>query len=504
MARKGRKGKQPADSQPAQSNGWRSSGNGYRLGGSEPAADRLGSSAWSGRAPPVASDSHGGWTPAGLRRVREGGQGNCLFHSIARQVLGDTELCSRARTEICDWMQAYLAPSAVDAGRCPLTDAHRNMVQNQRADAWRPRDGDAALLRYIKKMRRDGEWGTGLEALCAAYLYRRPVYIWNPDGAAVLSPPQERCAAGVQIIRLLHNGRNHWDSAFPVKDDADGEDAALQAALQASLHDFNLTAGGACSSTAAPADGYGKHSASGNRLGGASTELTVPEADEERGTQRALAASAALARFQQSEERGLGEKERAAEMRQAREKSEMLGKLAERCERRREIMPLGAGLMSLEQLRAAVQARAPNVSIDGVELTASRKATGSAQLESTSAGSETSGGQTAAFASTSRNRWNRRAAASSEEITSAGQTCPETTASPEEVLLCGPGALSSSGPVLRLRLVEDEDNDTLEGCLRNLKRMGLTEEDAIQIIEDCEGDVERVKSLYSVDSDGQQ
>jgi len=148
--------------------------------------------------------------PSGFEKIRESGDGDCLFHAIARQALGDTTLAGRARRELCDWMEAHLPPSKAS----PLSDAHRSMIWQQRKELWESGE-DGPALRYIQDMQRPGVWGTGLEAMFAAYHYGRPVHIWSPGGFSELRSPtagSTLSGTSAEPIYLQHNGRNHWDS----------------------------------------------------------------------------------------------------------------------------------------------------------------------------------------------------------------------------------------------------------------------------------------------------
>lgn len=174
-----------------------------------------------GRGPGGRSDNLGetGNAPPGFERIRESGNGNCLFNAIARQALGDDRLAHRVRAEVCNFMETNLVPSALETGHSVLIEEHMRMIHAQREELLQfgSRD-DSRVLQYTQKMRKNGEWGTGLEALCAAYCFQRPVHVWSPTGYSELRPPPNLSATGntCEPIRLLHNGRNHWDSARPV------------------------------------------------------------------------------------------------------------------------------------------------------------------------------------------------------------------------------------------------------------------------------------------------
>lgn len=248
----------------------------------------------------------------GIERIREGGDGNCFFHAIARQALGDTKKHLQARQEICDWMEAHLPPSAASSGRSDLSEAHRRLIMEQRSEVLAGNGAqdtsDIHVIRYLKKMRREKEWGTGLEALCAAYVYRRAVHVWTPDGAHSELRPPPRLLANAEPILLLHNGKNHWDSGqqregfkgAAASSPTDEEDTALALALSASLEDAAL------------------QQAKDEEFEADAPVFFDPSCDiEERATRRALAVAAAEERQLQLAARGLGPAAAAAERRRA-------------------------------------------------------------------------------------------------------------------------------------------------------------------------------------------
>ncbi|CAK0856919.1 unnamed protein product [Prorocentrum cordatum] len=530
MGRKGnRKYNKPADStanQGPQRSGWKAAGQGRRLGGEEPS--------WAAAvaAHTATTDSRASglpnWAPPGCRRIREGGDGNCLFHAIARQALGDTNLDGHARAEICDWMQQHLVPSDVAAGRSPMAPMHRQMLEAQRGEIFAPGNGkgDAMLRLYLQKMRCSGTWGSGLEALCAAYVYGRPVHVWNPDGVSILDPPSEKMLAEANPIRLLHNGRNHWDSALPSAADrmectagevAADEDADLAAAVAASIQDFDLCSG------AADSLGRVKHE-------GSSAAASAPS-DDHRALQRALAASAAAARQERADAHGLGDATRAAELRSRQERNELLGRLAERCERKGEALPFGAGLASREQLQSAARARAQALEVDGVVInprpceSQADSATASFRL----AGSDpnplpaSSASSTLDTAAASRRRWGRQrvrqpavdngSAQDQSRSDAAAAPCSGALSDLAADAAAAPAADGAVGsvqgrPVLRLQLVEEDGcgyapgTDSLEDCVAALCRLGFTVEESAGIIECCDGEIGRVKALYGIAWEG--
>lgn len=147
-------------------------------------------------------------------RVREAGDGDCLFHALARQCLGDTALAPQLRAEVCDWMCLHLLPSKIQRGESHLTAQHLEEIASSMSDIIDPYRDDASVLEYICGMRRQGTWGSGLEALCAAYRYNRTVSIWCDSlagpPASTLKPPH--VDASQSPVGLLHVGNSHWDS----------------------------------------------------------------------------------------------------------------------------------------------------------------------------------------------------------------------------------------------------------------------------------------------------
>ena len=71
----------------------------------------------------------------GLKVVEMDADGNCLFSSIADQVLGDDELRSRLRRETCDYMEEN-------------KELYKNFMEN-----------DNEIDDYIKWLRGNGKWG---------------------------------------------------------------------------------------------------------------------------------------------------------------------------------------------------------------------------------------------------------------------------------------------------------------------------------------------------------
>jgi OTU domain-containing protein 5 len=218
-----------------------------------------------------------------LALVPMGGDGNCLFRSVADQVYGDQELHAVVRGAAASYMRleaAFFRPFVVDA------------------------DG-AGWGAYLDNIARAGAWGDDPEVQALSEIYARPVEIWAYDpaegakrlrvfnsgagggggesgggggGAAAAPPP----------IRLSYFGGGHYDSVRP---------------LQAEW------AAGALGSPLLPADAAGRF------------EEGVLRAAEERGRLAAAAPGA----FQQALASSAAESEAAAlgeALRQSREQFE--------------------------------------------------------------------------------------------------------------------------------------------------------------------------------------
>lgn len=413
---------------------WGSSGKGHRLGGPE--------------------------APAGLERVREGGDGNCLFHAIARQALGDTALCARARRELCDWMEEHLVPSAVASGRSALMEVHRGLIRQQREELCGGDDGE--VLRYVQRMRREGEWGTGLEALAAAYRYGRPVLVWSPGGFSELRPPS--AAVPGEPIRLLHNGRNHWDSARPAP-------------------------GAAASSSAGRTGGTSAAEREDEEMAFAlslSLVETFPDVGEdERAMRRIMAAQAAEEREKRLVARGAG---RPPEPRPA---AAQPGPAS----------PPGPHPKPAEGRGQQAEV----VVIDSCPMEVEGQPAPAANDAGAAAGA-------AAPVAAPTGPWARRrearaaAAAASGAAGSADAVVPsvehqERGPSPSAAAAGVHSGPHDAGAVGLAYASDDRASAALEECLAALRRVGLSGAEAVEALARCDGDVQRVKALWCIDWD---
>lgn len=402
--------------------------------------------------------------PSGFERVREGGDGDCLFHAIARQALGDTQLASQARQQLCDWMEEHLTPSAIAAGRSALMDMHRGMVRDQREELWA--GDDVRVLQYVQRMRRQGEWGTGLEALCSAYRYGRPVNVWSPEGFSELRPPcgpEGAASAGggggsaPEAIYLQHNGRNHWDSLRPLPGGAAGSGGRRRpaAARQA-------------------ADEEEEEEAVALALALSIVETFPDVGEEERAARRRVAAAAAQERELRLLSRGCS----------GPAAPKVVPKpLPQQPQQQPEQQPE-------QQLQQHPQL--PPSELPAADLTAAAPSSAAAAVADDAAGMET-GGDAAA------SPWERRRVARTAATAQPTDGSASSMDLEEETILAIAMA-STEGPGLA-HTSEDRASEVLEECLAALRRVGLTGAEAAEALARCNGNVEQVKDLYGIDWD---
>jgi hypothetical protein len=121
-----------------------------------------------------------------------GGDGNCLFRSVAHQVYGDQELHAVTRRAAVEYM-------AVEQG------FFRPFIAGEHDD----------FEAYIGRMAVSGEWGDDPEIQALSELYDRSVEIWAWDeaaGARKLRVFSSARADARPPIRLSYYGGGHYDS----------------------------------------------------------------------------------------------------------------------------------------------------------------------------------------------------------------------------------------------------------------------------------------------------
>lgn len=150
----------------------------------------------------------------------EPSQGDCLFCALSRQMpeLGDP---ASARHAVCEWLNDNIVPRPLSTSSTQgdtstaVSDSHRAFIAQSYPELCIYDERSSAASDYVTQMRRSGEWGSGLEALGAAYLTRRPVWVWEGcvlGTPRVLAPP---CAPReASPVGLLHVTGNHWQSVL--------------------------------------------------------------------------------------------------------------------------------------------------------------------------------------------------------------------------------------------------------------------------------------------------
>lgn len=314
------------------------------------------------------------------------------------------------------------------------------MIAQQRSELLsRGSDEEMQIMQYVGRMRRKGEWGTGLEALCAAYRYDRLVHVWSPGGFSELRPPHSRISAQnlrPETIRLLHNGHNHWDSL------ADGGSAPSSSAKVPE----GLTVPNEDDSDAVLA-----FALSASLQGEEDPEVTpfFVAKDEHQDLRRALAASAAEERQRLYESRGL-----------AGYKTRMM-----------QVMP-----QCLERGAAEAHEEVQSAMVHG---TANPEAT-----------------------TIKRNRWTRRLAQAENDTAQerAPHTCNDVVLI--EVMEEN-ARLGSDASQKHVESLTGDLHPEKQECIAALCRIGFSQGEAIAILAESEFDIDQVRLLYAIDWDNE-
>jgi len=132
--------------------------------------------------------------PAGAKVVRQPGDGNCLFHSMAYG-LGDGN-ASILRAAICTFMEQN--PGLSIAGT-PLTE-------------WIQMLAGSEVNTYARKMAKGAQWGGAPEIACCAHLKKVNIHVYEErkKGAYELTVPFDVC--GSRTISVLYVGGVHYDA----------------------------------------------------------------------------------------------------------------------------------------------------------------------------------------------------------------------------------------------------------------------------------------------------
>jgi len=130
--------------------------------------------------------------------VRQPGDGNCLFHSLA-YVLGG-EKAAPLRKKICEFMQDH---PELDISGTSLTD-------------WLQMSAQCAVPEYCKRMARAGEWGGAPELAVCARMKGVNVHVYQPAGSGfeLVAPfyGNEDGTPSNRTVTVVYVGQMHYDA----------------------------------------------------------------------------------------------------------------------------------------------------------------------------------------------------------------------------------------------------------------------------------------------------
>lgn len=198
----------------------------------------------------------------GMRVIKASGNGSCLFISLrlALEYLKVLKISAEAqslRSAILDghdpkvlasaeglrelvvlWYRNYLdtvVPGFGQYTQSTETAKGREWLRGDilaiemvRSNHDVPEDGPArhaAMLKYLERMSRRGEWGSTPEYTAFAFMAKLTVEVYqaSPDGLAMINTVKPEASLGT--IKLLYSGRCHYDLLL----DDSTADAVLQA-----------------------------------------------------------------------------------------------------------------------------------------------------------------------------------------------------------------------------------------------------------------------------------
>mmetsp|Transcript_49325 Transcript_49325/g.104917 ORF Transcript_49325/g.104917 Transcript_49325/m.104917 type:complete len:735 (-) Transcript_49325:268-2472(-) len=133
--------------------------------------------------------------PSTAKVVRQPGDGNCLFHSMAYG-LGSCN-ASALRTQICAFMESH--PSLLIAGT-PLSE-------------WIQMLAGSEVHTYAKKMAKGAQWGGAPEIACCAHLKKVNIHVYEQRRKAEyeLTVPFD-IPGSTKTVNVLYVGGVHYDA----------------------------------------------------------------------------------------------------------------------------------------------------------------------------------------------------------------------------------------------------------------------------------------------------
>jgi len=117
----------------------------------------------------------------GLQLQAMGGDGNCLFRSVAHQVYGTESLHRVCRQAAADYMEAE-------------ADFFADFVSENGNEGSQGASGVGGFAMYLADIRKDGVWGDDPEVQALCEIYNRPAEIWAYDPVN-----------GAKLLRVFHS-----------------------------------------------------------------------------------------------------------------------------------------------------------------------------------------------------------------------------------------------------------------------------------------------------------
>lgn len=150
--------------------------------------------AFSGRAAATSSSAPRKQAPSSARVVRQPGDGNCLFHSLAYG-LGGQATATNLRLDICSFMEKN--PS--------LSIAGTSLAE------WIQMLAGSSVQQYAKKMAKSAQWGGAPEIAACAHMRQVNVHVYERKGTAFeLTVPFD--VGSSKTVSVLYVGGVHYDA----------------------------------------------------------------------------------------------------------------------------------------------------------------------------------------------------------------------------------------------------------------------------------------------------
>lgn len=134
--------------------------------------------------------------------VRQPGDGNCLFHSLAHS-LGGVTTARALRKRICKYMSQH---PGLEISGTSLTE-------------WVKMASHLPLEAYVQRMEQEGEWGGAPEIAVCAQMAGVDIWVYQPcsTGFELVAPftGNQNSSSSSATVCLLYVGRMHYDALEP-------------------------------------------------------------------------------------------------------------------------------------------------------------------------------------------------------------------------------------------------------------------------------------------------